>query len=91
MTVTLSFRCVGAVLFDMAEDQFGRKWPLFFNIALCAAIEISTGFCKSYTQFVVIRALYGIAMGGIYGNCAAIALEAALAAARGLLSDLRQQ
>jgi SHS family lactate transporter-like MFS transporter len=54
-------------------------------------VEICTGFCATYAQFIGLRAVFGIAMGGIYGNCAATALEDAPIAARGLLSGLLQQ
>lgn len=52
---------------------------------------MSTGFCKTYVQFLVVRALYGVAMGGLYGNAAATALEGCPPAARGLLSGILQQ
>jgi SHS family lactate transporter-like MFS transporter len=91
VTVTLMLRPIGAILFGIASDRFGRKWPFIINIILYAIIEIATGFCASYTQFISIRALFGIAMGGIYGTCAATALEDAPIAARGLLSGLLQE
>ncbi|CAF1270563.1 unnamed protein product [Rotaria sp. Silwood1] len=89
--MTLSCRFVGAILFGVASDRFGRKWPLIVNIILYGIIGISTGFCQSYVQFIVFRALYGVSMGGIYGNCASTALENAPIPARGLLSGLLQQ
>jgi SHS family lactate transporter-like MFS transporter len=91
ITITLMLRSVGAVIFGIAGDRFGRKWPFIINIVLYAIIEICTGFCATYTQFIILRAFFGIAMGGIYGNCAATALEDAPIAARGLLSGLLQQ
>ncbi|CAF1318827.1 unnamed protein product, partial [Rotaria sordida] len=89
--MTLSCRFVGAILFGIASDRFGRKWPLIVNIILYGTIGISTGFCQSYVQFIVTRALYGVSMGGIYGNCASTALENAPIPTRGLLSGLLQQ
>ncbi len=91
ITITLMLRLVGAIIFGIAGDQFGRKWPFIINIVLYALIEIATGFCATYGQFIAVRALFGIAMGGIYGNCAATALEDAPIATRGLLSGLLQQ
>jgi SHS family lactate transporter-like MFS transporter len=91
ITVTLMLRPVGAILFGIASDRFGRKWPFIINVILYAIIEISTGFCASYMQFMGVRALFGIAMGGIYGNCAATALEDAPIPVRGLLSGLLQE
>lgn len=52
---------------------------------------MATGFCQTYVQFLVVRALYGIAMGGLYGNAAATALEDCPPAARGLFSGILQQ
>ena len=91
ITITLMFRSVGAVLFGIAGDRFGRKWPFIINIIFYGILEIGTGFASNFTQFLVLRAVFGIAMGGIYGNCAATALEDAPIAARGLLSGLLQQ
>lgn len=50
-----------------------------------------TGFCNTYEQFLGCRALFGIAMGGLYGNAAATALEDCPAPARGLISGMLQQ
>ncbi|CAF1083392.1 unnamed protein product [Adineta steineri] len=91
ITITLMLRAIGAIIFGIAGDRFGRKWPFIVNIVLYALIEIGTGFCRTYGQFIGLRAVFGIAMGGIYGNCAATALEDAPIAARGLLSGLLQQ
>jgi len=91
ITITLMLRPIGAIIFGLIGDRFGRKWPFIINIILYAAIEIATGFCATYTQFIGVRALFGIAMGGIYGNCATTALEDAPIATRGLLSGLLQQ
>jgi len=91
ITITLMLRSVGAIVFGIAGDRFGRKWPFIINIIFYALVEIGTGFCATYGQFIGVRALFGIAMGGIYGNCAATALEDAPIAARGLLSGLLQQ
>ncbi|CAF4965034.1 unnamed protein product, partial [Rotaria socialis] len=91
ITVTLMLRSVGAIIFGSAGDRFGRKWPFIVNIVFYATVEIGTGFCRTYAEFLGVRALFGVAMGGIYGNCATTALEDAPIAARGLLSGLLQQ
>jgi SHS family lactate transporter-like MFS transporter len=54
-------------------------------------LELSTGFCQNYKQFLAIRALYGIAMGGMYGNATATALEDCPQDARGIVSGILQQ
>lgn len=54
-------------------------------------MELATGFCQNYKQFLIVRALYGIAMGGLYGNATATALEDCPEDARGIVSGILQQ
>jgi SHS family lactate transporter-like MFS transporter len=61
------------------------------NNLLFIALELGTGFCQTYSQFLACRALFGIAMGGLYGNAAATALEDCPQAARGIISGMLQQ
>ena len=91
ITLVLMLRSVGAVGFGIASDRWGRKWPFIINNILFIVLELGTGFCRTYKEFLAVRALFGIAMGGIYGNCAATALEDAPPAARGILSGMLQQ
>lgn len=85
------FRSVGAVAFGIAADRYGRKWPYVVNLILFIVLELGTGFCNTYKQFLAVRALYGVAMGGLYGNAAATALEDCPEAARGIISGMLQQ
>ena len=91
ITLVLMLRSVGAIVFGIAGDRWGRKWPFIVNNMLFIVLELGTGFCQTYKQFLAVRALFGIAMGGIYGNCATTALEDAPPAARGILSGMLQQ
>jgi len=91
ITLVLMFRSVGAVIFGIAADRYGRKWPFVVNNILFIIFELATGFCNTYRQFLAVRSLYGIAMGGLYGNAAATALEDCPHEARGLLSGMLQQ
>ncbi|MCJ1309549.1 hypothetical protein MMC25_003209 [Agyrium rufum] len=91
ITLVLMFRSVGAITFGIAADRYGRKWPFVFNNVLFIILELATGFCQNYKQFLAVRAIYGIAMGGLYGNAAATALEDCPSEARGLLSGMLQQ
>lgn len=75
----------------IASDRYGRKWPYVVNMVLFIVLELATGFCNTYEQFLAVRALYGIAMGGLYGNAAATALEDCPEEARGLISGMLQQ
>ena len=84
-------RSVGAAIFGILGDRYGRKYPYIANLVLLIIFEMSTGFAQTFSQFLGIRALFGIAMGGMYGNASATALEDAPIAARGLLSGLLQE
>lgn len=75
----------------LAADRYGRKWPFIINNILFIILELGTGFAQTYQQFLACRALFGIAMGGLYGNAAATALEDCPEAARGLISGMLQQ
>lgn len=91
ITLVLMFRSVGAITFGIAADRYGRKWPFVVNNILFIVLELGTGFCQTYQQFLAVRALFGIAMGGLYGNAAATALEDCPERARGLISGMLQQ
>lgn len=91
ITLVLMLRSVGAVIFGVASDKWGRKWPFIANLVLFIVLELGTGFVQTYEQFLGVRALYGIAMGGLYGNCAATALEDTPVEARGIISGLLQE
>ncbi|OKO97508.1 Carboxylic acid transporter protein -like protein [Penicillium subrubescens] len=88
MTVTLMLRSVGAIIFGILSDRYGRKWPMIINLGLFIILELGSGFCQTLPQFLGARSLYGIAMGGLFGPAAATALEDLPYEARGLLSGL---
>jgi SHS family lactate transporter-like MFS transporter len=91
ITLVLMFRSVGSIIFGIAADRYGRKWPFVVNNVLFIVLELGTGFCNTFKQFLAVRALFGIAMGGLYGNAAATALEDCPEAARGIISGMLQQ
>lgn len=91
ITLVLMLRSVGAAIFGIASDRYGRKWPFIVNCMLFIVLELGTGFVQTYKQFLGVRALFGIAMGGIYGNAAATALEDCPPEARGIISGLLQE
>ncbi|KAL6891645.1 major facilitator superfamily domain-containing protein [Trichoderma longibrachiatum] len=91
ITLVLMFRSVGSIAFGVAADRYGRKWPFIVNNLLFIALELGTGFCNTYKQFLACRALFGVAMGGLYGNAAATALEDCPEEARGIISGILQQ
>jgi MFS transporter, SHS family, lactate transporter len=91
ITLVLMLRSVGAITFGIASDRYGRKWPFIVNNVLFIVLELGTGFCNTYHQFLGVRAMFGIAMGGLYGNAAATALEDCPVYARGIISGMLQQ
>jgi SHS family lactate transporter-like MFS transporter len=91
LTLTLAFRPVGAFVFGLMADRWGRKLPLMINLVFYAAIEVLTGFATSYTTFMILRALFGIGMGGEWGVGASLAMEKAPKHRRGILSGLLQE
>jgi MFS transporter, SHS family, lactate transporter len=91
ITVTLMLRSVGALIFGVMSDRYGRKWPMVICLVLFIILELASGFAQNLTQFLAVRSLYGIAMGGLFGPAAATALEDLPYDARGLLSGLFEQ
>lgn len=90
LTATLLFRPVGAVIFGMLADRYGRRIPLMANVIYFSLIELLSGFANTYTQFLVLRALFGIGMGGEWGVGASLAMEHAPRKWRGVLSGILQ-
>ncbi|ODQ63739.1 MFS general substrate transporter [Nadsonia fulvescens var. elongata DSM 6958] len=91
ITLVLMLRSVGAVIFGYFGDKYGRKWPYIANLGLLVVLQIGSGFIKTYKEFLGIRALFGIAMGGVYGNVAATALDDCPPDARSIVSGILQQ
>jgi MFS transporter, SHS family, lactate transporter len=91
ITMTLAFRPVGGFVFGMLADRYGRRRPLMVNIGLFAVAEVLTGLASTYTMLLVVRALFGIVMGGQWGVGASLVMEKAPAGRRGMLSGLLQE
>ncbi|KAH9954960.1 MFS general substrate transporter [Russula dissimulans] len=91
ITLTLLVRSIGAVIFGILSDRFGRKWPLVANLLLCSVVQLGTSFVQTFHQFLAVRTLFGIAMGGVWGLASSTALENLPAEARGLASGVLQQ
>jgi SHS family lactate transporter-like MFS transporter len=91
ITLTLAMRPVGAFIFGLLGDRFGRRMPLMIDIIFYSLMELLTAFSPNYTWLLIFRALYGIGMGGEWGLGASLAMETLPTAARGLFSGILQQ
>ena len=91
LTLTLAFRPVGAFVFGLIADRYGRKLPLMADLVFYSAIEVLSGLAPSYATFLVLRALFGIGMGGEWGVGASLVMEKVPPRLRGVVSGLLQQ
>ncbi len=91
ITMTMAFRPVGGLIFGLLADRYGRRIPLMINTGVFAISDILTGLAPNYTTLLIVRALFGIVMGGCWGVSASLAMEGAPRHRRGLLSGLLQE
>lgn len=91
ITLTLLLRSVGAAFFGFAGDKWGRKWPMVVNMLVLGALQVATIYSVTFQQFLAVRSLFGLFMGGVYGNAIAMALENCPVNSRGLMSGILQQ
>ena len=91
ITLTLAFRPVGAFIFGLLADRYGRRLPLMLDLVFYSVVEVLSGLAPSYTAFLVLRALFGIGMGGEWGVGASLVMEKVPPKLRGVFSGLLQQ
>src|SRR5579885_2563349 len=91
ITLTLAFRPVGAFLFGLMADRYGRRLPLMIDVVFYSIIEVASGLAPNYTVFLILRLLYGIGMGGEWGVGASLVMESVAPKWRGILSGLLQE
>ena len=91
ITLTLMARPLGAFLFGLLGDKFGRRIPLMIDIVFYSLMELLTAFAPNFTVLLVLRVLFGIGMGGEWGLGASLAMESLPTATRGLFSGILQQ
>jgi len=91
ITVTLAFRPVGAFIFGLLADRYGRRLPLILDLIFYSFVEVLSGLAPNYATFMVLRALFGIGMGGEWGVGASLAMEKVPPKLRGVLSGLLQE
>jgi MFS transporter, SHS family, lactate transporter len=91
ITASLITRPVGAFIFGLLADRYGRRLPLMLDVLFYSGIEVLCGFAPSFSVFIFLRLLYGIGMGGEWGVGASLALESVPAKWRGVFSGLLQE
>jgi len=91
VTLTLAFRPLGAIIFGYLADRYGRRPTLMLNIACYSILEVSCAFAGSLHTLLILRALFGVAMGGEWGVGAALALETLPREGRGFFSGVLQE
>ena len=91
IVLTLAARPVGALIFGRLADRYGRRPILMINILCYSAIELASACAPSLTIMLVLRALYGVAMGGMWGVAASLTFEVVPPRTRGIISGILQQ
>lgn len=90
ITLTLLMRAFGALLFGRLADKYGRRPVMMFNILCFSALELLSGLAPTLLSFMILRALFGIAMGGEWGVGSSLTMESIPAKWRGWVSGLLQ-
>ncbi len=90
VTLTLAMRPVGAFIFGRLADHFGRRPILMLDVALYSLMGLASALAPNLVTFLVVRALFGVAMGGEWGIGASLTMESVNPKARGLVSGLLQ-
>ena len=90
ITLTLACRAIGAYIFGRFADRYGRRPTLMVNVLCYSLLEFFSGLAPTLTTFLILRALYGVAMGGEWGVGASLTMESIPAKWRGPVSGLLQ-
>lgn len=90
VTLTLAMRPLGAFVFGRLADHYGRRPVLMINIAVYSSLSFATAFVHSLPVFLIVRAAFGVGMGGVWGIGSSLAMETIKPEARGVVSGLLQ-
>ncbi|WP_380184641.1 MFS transporter [Kalamiella sp. sgz302252] len=88
--LTLAVRPIGALLFGRLAEKYGRRPILMLNIMLFSVFELLSAWSPTLNTFLVLRVIYGIAMGGVWGVASSLAMETIPDRSRGLMSGIFQ-
>jgi SHS family lactate transporter-like MFS transporter len=91
LLLTLAARPFGAFVFGRLADRFGRKPVLMFDVALYSVLAAASAFSPNLITLLVLRCLFGFAMGGEWGIGASLVLESIPAKSRGVISGILQE
>jgi SHS family lactate transporter-like MFS transporter len=91
ITLTLAMRPLGAFVFGLLADKYGRRPILMLDIMLFSVFELASAFAPTLTVLLILRALFGFAMGGEWGLGASLTMETIPEKTRGIVSGLLQQ
>ena len=90
ITLTLALRPVGAFILGRLADRYGRRPVLMIDVMLYAALAFASAFSPNLIVFLILRALFGIAMGGEWGVGASLTMETVRPESRGVVSGILQ-
>ncbi|WP_370560482.1 MFS transporter [Edwardsiella tarda] len=88
--LTLAVRPIGALIFGRAAEKYGRRPILMLNIICFSLFELLSAAAPSLLIFLLLRVLYGVAMGGIWGVASSLTMETIPDRSRGLMSGIFQ-
>jgi SHS family lactate transporter-like MFS transporter len=91
LLLTLAFRPVGALIFGLLADRYGRRIPMMVDLVFFSIVEVATAFAPNLITFWILRALFGIGMGGEWGVGTSLVMEKVPAKWRGVLSGFLQE
>jgi len=88
--LTLAARPFGAFAFGWLADRFGRRPIMMIVILAFSAFSFLSGFARTLGELMIIRTLFGFAMGGEWGTGASLVMETIPPKLRGFVSGLLQ-
>jgi SHS family lactate transporter-like MFS transporter len=88
--LTLATRPVGAIVFGFLSDRYGRRPVLMSVVMLYSIFGFLSALAPLVGVFFLLRALFGVAMGGEWGAGSSLVMESVPPACRGFVSGILQ-